>query len=351
MHGRIALLRGRRSIESRRSERQMQMARHHVVGVFVDESDHVAEWRGLMGMEKRGMAFDLTPVRFEELGRQRTRAPASTLLAPELTPINIEETECVTLGAQDSARHRIAIAIGRETAFEHDPIALTIPVDDIERHTALKARAIAPGDTQAIVDAQLRQGGSDGNVDRAPVRRGRKLEARSIEIDEQCVRQDVVDAVGAAVEGAGVLLRQCEEARVEYEITFYLLEARLPKPLEEFPELLFDQIGVAVAAQQQVAPEHAILQGPERPRLSAPAIGRTESLQRRESGQHLERGRRRPQHVRVMREDRITVGKIANPDADLALRHIEGISDTSDTLGKRCLGSRIGHARGGAKHR
>ena len=193
----------------------------------------------------------------------------------------------------------------------------------VERNAGLITAARTVDELEVVFDFEVREHGVGGDADAAVPRIGRELELHGFEVHEQRVRQDVVGPIGLAVEGAGLRLVDREMAVVEHEIALNVAEPRAAQRAQELPDLLDDEIRIAVALDREVAVELLAIEVAEEVDLRGPRVSRPEVLEGAPRRHDLHDRRRAARHLRQVAQD--------------GLGLVDGLHDDADVFGRNAV--------------
>ena len=275
-HRLCAFFQRRRRAVFFRAERQEQIARHQVVGMFVEAGERIGQ--RLRGEFQQRLGAGRHP-------RQRRAGQRAARLRPQPAKNEIEgrgRLEQVQRPGLLAAAARIAPAHHQFKAFG---------VGDGGRERILPAVAFrAVGRHQARGQRHPRQ--RDIRHDQHLFSVRLQAQRRRVEVGHQRPRRGVVQGQRLAVEGAGVDRRQLEMAEVEHQIAVDVAHPAGAQFALQQPHPLQRQGGIAMALDDEVAAQHAVRDDAVGPDIGRPRVAGAELVQRREAGRQLHhRGR------------------------------------------------------------
>ena len=224
------------------------------------------------------------------VGRQRAEPHRAVERAAGLLPVRLEQPERVLGRFHDGARGRELAAAGAVAPGQRDAVARGA-FRHRDRDASRPASARAGVQPQGAVQREVRGPGIGADAHRARRDVGHGVDRHGLEIHEQRIRQDVVDAERAIVERGAVVALRREVAVVDHDVAGNALYAGLPQAVDEAPPALRGHERIAAAHQHEVALERLVAHGPRRVGARAPRVRRPERLERGERGQHFH-GRR-----------------------------------------------------------
>ncbi len=278
---------------------QQQLPRHDIVAVLVDATNHLGQRRRFPGQH--------TARRFG----YRALAEPALQRAAELTPERAKYPVDIGVMLEHRAAQAVVVTAGREVALEDDARHVGRVVD-IETDPRLITAAGPVHEIDAIPNREVRQLRVGRDQDPPLTRIGQKKEPDRLEIDEQGVRHDIVGSIRLAIESAGVLGRDIEEAVVQQQIALDFMQAETAHAAEQLPELLDDEKRIAMPLDREIAVEPPAVETTIEIDLGRPGVSRPEQPETRPCGDELHDGRRVSRHLGQVAQHRL--GRIETPD-------------------------------------
>ncbi len=159
-------------------------------------------------------------------------------------------------------------------------------------------------------------------------------QAHRVEVEQQGIGPYVVGACRVVVEPGWIVRRQIEITAVQHQVAAYPVQPASALLGEPQPELLQGELRVAIAIQDQIAIQLAILQFAVHPRLGFPGVCRTEQVERGIGGQQLHVGGRVHRALRMQADQRLGMSDLAYLDGDSGRRDAGFFSSCATTSGK-----------------
>ena len=266
-------------------QRQVQLLRHHVVRELVDVLDDLGQGQGR---------------RFQQqLGRGRARAV--THLSRELSACLLPQ------GLHDAWRIGFGLRVG------HGPFAFAAAGGVATRKAHLLGLAevglqlAPPVAARGLGQWQLRGRGEPGqgrlkaHLHLAAGGIGREGVDHGLEVEQQAIRPHVVRAQGLVVKRLAALAH-IEHAAVEHDVPAHLAHTSCAHLGQQLLQALDHQLGVAAAAHDQVALQHAIAHRAVGVDPVAPDVLGPEQAQARIGGEQLHDRGRVDAGLRVVRQ-------------------------------------------------
>ncbi len=265
------------------------MARHQIAAEFIGQAHDLTQAEGVeaeQSLRRRRCLLD---------------AQLAVELPAELAPQFDEGAERIGGRPEQHASDAAFLAVRRQCAAEGHPIPA------LRGHLKIDpgggARATAAGETHPILDRQVDRRGTGNDIDFAGLRVGHQPELDGLKIHHQRIRQDIVRAVGPAIEGCGVLFIGRERGVVDDDVAADRLQSLHPQCMREAPPSLQGHVRVAAALQDQIPLQHSVIERALGRSAGMPGVGRPQQVEGRKGGNDLEGGCRAAGYVGIGTRD------------------------------------------------
>ena len=299
--------RRRRRAIGLRVDGQEQLPGHHVVGELVDVADDLRQLRrGQRCEQARGRGG--RPVLHLSGERAARLLPELPERPPDIARMVHQAHVPVLLAASQRVRARER-RLGLVAAARERGARIALPV-----------AAFRIGELERVAHRQARQRRFCAHRHAPVLGIRREYEAHGLEVHQQRIGSDVVGAQRLLVETARIVAVRGKVGAIQHQIARDVAQSFLAQFAQQQPEVLQRDLGVAVALQDQIARERAVLQFAVEVRLGLPGESRAQPLQRHERGHQFHHRCRIHRHVRAQRQRRLRGADLLDDDRDAVLR-------------------------------